>query len=129
MAANNYKTYTVSVNDIKRGLVETGDRAIALQIVRLCMTEPGTNPLFPELGVGLVKYCMGKTETDLDDILDHINNQIIRFLPEYRFANIELEISDDTNHTLIINIQINDTVYIYNTAETDTPITLGDLKN
>lgn len=128
MAAKNYRTYTLSVNDLKRAKVETGDRAIAIQIVRLILMESGINPLFPGMGVGIVKLCVGKTEQDLDDILKEIQNQITIYLPKYRFAIITLEIGE-TNHTLIINIQVNDTVFIYDTAKTETPIVLGDLKN
>lgn len=128
MAAKDYRTYTLSVNDLKRAKVETGDRAIAIQIVRLILMEAGVNPLFPGMGVGIVKLCIGKTEQDLDDILKEIETQISKYLPKYRFAHITLEIGE-TNHTLIINIQVNDTVFIYDTAKTETPIVLGDLKN
>lgn len=127
MAANDYRAYTLSVDDIKRAKIENGDRAIAIQIVRLILMEPGINPLFPGMGVGIVSLCIGKTEKDLDMILTAINTQINSYLPLYRFAEVELEISDDTNHTLIINIRINDTIYVYDTAKTETPITIGDL--
>ena len=128
MAANDYKAYTLSVDDIKRAKVENGDRAIAIQIVRLILMEPGVNPLFPGMGVGIVSLCVGKTEDDLEAISSVINNQISTYLPTCRFADVELEISDDTNHTLIINININGTIYVYDTAKTETPITIGDLK-
>ena len=128
MAANDYKAYTLSVDDIKRAKVENGERAIAIQIVRLILMEPGVNPLFPGMGVGIVSLCVGKTEDDLEAISSVINNQISTYLPTYRFADVELEISDDTNHTLIINISINGTIYVYDTAKTETPITIGDLK-
>lgn len=128
MSATDYKAYTLSVNDIKRANVEIGDRAIAIQIVRLCIMQRGTNSLFPDMGVGLPTLCRGKTEKDLDDISKVINQQIISYLPKYRFASVSLRMGD-TNHTLIIDIKVNDTVYMYDTATSPTPIVLNDLKS
>lgn len=127
MAAKDYRAYTLSVNDIQRAKVETGNRAIAIQILRLILLEPGTNPLFPGMGVGIVSLCRGKTEEDLEMISKEIETQKTIYLPKYQFAKTELSIDDNTNHTLVISIRINDEVYIYNTADTDTPIVLGNL--
>lgn len=117
--------YTIGVNEISRAKTFTGGKAIALQLVRLILLRPGTNPLYPEMGVGLHELCIGKTRADLPDIDTAIDNQIEKYLPEYSLATIELSV-EDGSHGLVIDITIDDEVYRYDTSDTDIPIYLSD---
>ena len=50
------REYLMSVNKINEPVVETEQRAIALLLLRLILLEPGSDPLHPDMGVGITKY-------------------------------------------------------------------------
>lgn len=118
--------YTIGMNDIQRAKTFTGGKAIAIQLVRLIILKPGTNPLYPDMGVGLHELCMGKTKADLPDIVSIINAQVEKYLPDYMMADIELSV-EDGEHGLQIDITVDDEIYVYDTSDTDVPIYIHDL--
>lgn len=121
-----YKAYTLSTNDIKKPKVLKGDRAIGTQLYRLIMLNPGENPLYPEMGVGLVKNYRYMNTNDLQELADNIEDQVSRYLPQFQSVTVQLEINS-TNNTLIINIAVDHTMYKIDTGSTATPITLSDI--
>lgn len=117
------KEYLFSVNSFKEPKVLTGKEAIAQLLVELIMLDPGSDPLHPDMGVGIknYRYAMGK----LDELKSRIKSQINTYLPDFAEADVELDI-DATTHICNIDITINDTVYEYNSAEAEVPITIDD---
>lgn len=125
--ATNYTAHTLSVNDISRENIITGGKAIAIQIVRLILLEPGINSLYPTMGCGIRQLCAGKTENDIPAITDVINAQIQEFLPEFQSVGLSIGI-DETNKALFIDITVDSTIYKYSTTETASgPIYLSSL--
>ena len=55
MAENStYRDYLLDVNNFEMPKIFNDQQAIAALLTRLILLEPGTNPLFPTMGVGLV---------------------------------------------------------------------------
>ena len=51
------KEYVIGTNDFKQPEEYLGKKAVGLLVERLLLLEPGTDPMRPEMGVGLVsKY-------------------------------------------------------------------------
>ena len=103
----------------------TNEQAIALLIARIIMLEPGTNPLFPTMGVGLVsrfRFTFANKESELKK---EIRKQLETFLPDFQSTSVEFVYNNDK--TVNIKIEINDVEYIYDSAEL-IPLTLDDIK-
>ena len=60
------KDYLMSVDMFNNPATVSGDRAQALKIVRLILMNPGSDPLHPEMGVGLkqFRYSLNARKTD-----------------------------------------------------------------
>ena len=57
MANSEYREYLLDMNNFDQPEILKDKAAIAALLTRLILLEPGTNPLFPTMGVGLVsKY-------------------------------------------------------------------------
>ena len=118
------KEYVMSVTNFKKPKVLEGKAAIATYLTRLLLMMPGTDPLHPEMGVGITKYRYGINT--LDDLQTRIQEQIDAWLPMYSNAKVKLIVTND--RLLNVQITVNDTVYVYDSTQADQPITLGDLK-
>lgn len=119
------KEYVFSSNDFKQPKEVLGKKAVALLIVRLILLEPGTNPMRPEMGVGLVSKYRYMFPEKLPELKQNIVDQMTRYLPEYKQAPIELTME---NSALYIEITVDDTVYKYVMDEQeDNQITLTEL--
>lgn len=127
MAKTTYKEYLLSTTSFNEPKIVTGKEAVATMISRIIMLEPGTNPLHPTMGVGLAsKYRFLSSSTIETSLKNDISNQIEQFLPDYQLVNVELVYNEDK--TVDINIQIDDTVYVYDSSES-VPITLSTILN
>lgn len=122
-----YKEYTLSTNSFKKPKVLTGKPAIATLLVRLILLEPGTDSNFPEMGVGLVSKYRFLTEDLAMGLIDDIDNQVSKYLPELQCTNVQIEYSPEK--TAIIKVTIDDTIYTLDTGSLDTPITLQTFTN
>ena len=120
-----FKEYLLSVNNFNEPAALEGKQAIGLLLVRLILMEPGTDPLHPDMGVGIrqYRYAIGK----LEQLRKSVENQINTYLPE--FANASVSIITCPDKTCNIEIAIDDTVYIYESATAPVPISLEDIKN
>lgn len=121
-----YREYLLDMNNFDQPEILKDKAAIAALLTRLILLEPGTNPLFPTMGVGLVskyRYLYGDAESMLKD---DIRNQIATFLPEAQCTNVNLIYNDDK--TVDIEITVDDTTYVYQSSKM-IPITLESLAN
>lgn len=117
------REYLISVNKINEPIVEKKQRAIALLLFRLILLDPGSDPLHPEMGVGVRKYRF--SINTLDELKDRIKNQIETYLPDFEASEVNIIINP--NKTLNIEITINDTIYTYDSNEAPVPISLADM--
>ena len=116
--------YVLSVNQYNKPAVVEGSEAIALNLVRLLLLEPGSDPLHPEMGVGLRQYRYALT---LDDLTDRIEDQIQTYLPEYEGVSVDILRTDDK--VANIEITVGDTIYVYDSANMPVEIDLDLIQN
>lgn len=118
------REYLCSVDRFNKPVVYDKKKAIATLLVRLILLEPGSDPLHPDMGVGIrrFRYSM-KT---LDDLKKRIKEQIETYLPCFKASNVETVITD--NHVCNIEITINDVVYVYDSNEAPVPIRIDDMR-
>lgn len=121
------KEYLLTTNEFLVPDYVEGSDAFGLLMLRLLLLQPGQNPLHPDMGVGLGPKYRFITEDDMNMLQDRVQEQIITYLP-YEFINktkVYMEIKP--SHYLKIIITANDTNYVYDTEESETPIELSDL--
>lgn len=118
------KEYLLTTDQFKRPKVLSNQEAIAMLLLRLILLDPGSDPLHPDMGVGIrqYRYAMGKEE----ELRNRISDQITKFLPCFPAGNVELETTSDK--LINIKITINDTVYMYDSHEAPVPISIEDAK-
>jgi hypothetical protein len=120
------REYLLSVDEFSNPQIVEGKSAIALLLSRLIILEPGSDPLHPDMGVGIKKYRFNSDKDVLTKIRDDISKQIDTYLPTFQGSEIEISLSNEK--ILNINITVGDTTYVY-TSEVETPIsTIADLK-
>ena len=124
MAVTNIE-YLFSVNKFNTPKTVTGKAATALKIARLILLEPGSDPLHPEMGIGIRKYRHGRSDNILSDIKKEVDEQIIQYLPEYQYCHVDFTVTAD--RILDFQITVDDEMFIYESGNTDTPIFLEDL--
>ena len=121
------KEYLLSTNVYLEPAVSKDQLACSILLVRLLLLEPGTNPLHPEMGVGLGPKYRFISENELSLLQERIENQIRQYLPEFgRYVDVTRSFKPNSKY-LQISIRSNDTNYIYDTGESDTPIELSKL--
>ena len=119
-----YRDYLLDINNFEYPAILKDQEAIAALLTRWILLEPGTNPLFPTMGVGIVsnyRYMMQDKEQELKD---DIKNQIEMFLPEAECTNVNLVYNPDK--TIDIEITVDDTVFVYQSSKL-IPLSLVDL--
>ena len=124
--SSTYREYLLDVDNFEKPRVLHDQQAIAALLTRLILLEPGTNPLFPTMGVGLVskyRYMMQDKEAQLKK---DIRDQIATFLPEANCTNVNLIYNADK--TIDIEITVDDTIFVYQSSKL-IPIELVDLAN
>jgi len=95
------KEYFLSLNNFNQPSSVTGGEAVALLIARLIMLEPGSDPLHPDMGIGLAsKY---RYSNKMDNLRDEIKNQISIWLPDFASdTDISLIVTPDK----VLNVEI-----------------------
>lgn len=116
------REYLCSVNRINEPIVEKDQRAIALLLLRLILLDPGSDPLHPDMGVGIRKYRF--TVETIDELRERVANQIDTYLPDYSASEVNIIINED--HTCNIEITVGDTIYTYDSTQAPYPITLTE---
>lgn len=118
--------YLLTTDEFNNPKVLQGKDAISQLLIHLILLEPGTYASRPTMGVGLVSRYRYTSEENLDVLKQDIEDQISTYLPEFSGVKVTLEL--DTESQLIINIEINGTIYKYETSkQEDNNITLTDL--
>jgi len=118
------REYLLSTDAFKTPKVLKNQQAIAMLLLRLILLDPGSDPLHPDMGVGIrqYRYAMGREE----ELKTRIRDQMNQYLPCFPAGNVELEVTSDK--LINIKITIDDVVYVYDSTEAPIPITLEDAK-
>ena len=119
------REYLCSVDNFKQPVVRTKQAAIGLLLLRLILLEPGSDPLHPDMGVGIKRYRY--TMNTLEELKQRVKNQIDTYLPCFKSSEINIVLTQD--HLCNIEISVNDTLYIYDSHEAPVPITIDDARN
>lgn len=120
-----FREYHMDVDDFKEPKSTEGKKAVGVLIVRLLLLEPGTDPMRPEMGVGLVSKYRYMFPDRLSELKQNISEQLERFLFPYQTVGIEL---DEYDKELTIDITVDDHTYKYVTKEQEgNRITLQEL--
>lgn len=117
------REYLCSINKFNKPVQVEGQKAIGYRLMELITMDPGDNPLHPEMGVGLRSFRYGID--NLSNLEKKIAEQIDQYLPMYRVTDIALVISPDK--ILSVEISIGDMTYVYDSAETNNPITIDEI--
>jgi len=118
------REYLLSTDAFKTPKVLKNQEAIAMLLLRLILLDPGSDPLHPDMGVGIrqYRYAMGREE----ELKTRIREQMNQYLPCFPAGNVELEVTSDK--LINIKITIDDVIYVYDSNEAPVPITLEDAK-
>lgn len=122
------KEYLLSTNEFLEPKVVEGSDAYGILLTRLLLLQPGTNPLHPNMGVGLGPKYRFISEDDMPMLQTLIQDQVNTYLPS-EFSTVTqayLEIKPRSKY-LQITIIADDTKYVFDTEDSDTPIELSDL--
>lgn len=119
------KEYLLSVNSFNRPSSVSGSEAIGVLLMELILMEPGSNPLKPEMGVGIKNYRYAKNRTN--ELIDRIKSQITEYLPEF-LANCTVELEEVSSTKLAnIRITIDNVSFVYNSETAPVAISLEDI--
>ncbi len=124
------KEYMLSYDTFNQPAVIDGALAEAFLLARLILMEPGSNPLHPEMGIG-IKSNFRYTTDRMEELEREIEKQKGLYLPE--FSNdlaVELILTPDK----VLNIEIatpTGDVYVFKTeVDNNSPYTaLSDIQN
>lgn len=103
------KEYFISLDKFNRPAEVTGEKAEAILLARLILMNPGSNPLHPDMGIGIkqrYRFSMDK----LPDLQREISEQINKYLPD--FSN-DLSTNIILTPDKILNIEIMTATTVY----------------
>jgi hypothetical protein len=120
------REYLLTVDQFSNPQVVEGKSAIALLLSRLMILEPGSDPLHPEMGVGIKNYRFNNNKDALLELKKIINEQLNIYLPNFQGSDVTLKFTEDK--ILNVNITIGDTTYVYTSETNDSIDTLNDIR-
>ena len=122
------KEYWLTTTEYLEPSVASGADAYGVLLLRLLLLEPGTNPLYPEMGVGLGPKYRFITEDDISTLESRISDQINTYLPSEAKSIATVTLKMNQNHYLRIIIMSDNTKYVYDTENSNTPIELSNMR-
>lgn len=120
------REYLLTVDEFSNPQVVEGKSAVALLLSRLILLEPGSDPLHPDMGVGIRRYRFNSNKDNLQTLQTAIEKQVDTYLPSFQGSEVQLIMNDDK--TMNINITVGDTTYVYSSEVEDPIDTLSELK-
>lgn len=121
-----FREYLIGTDDFNNPKVVYGKKAIGVIVCRLLLLEPGTDPMRPEMGVGIVSKYRYMFPDNLNELKRDIAYQLNKYLFPYQRVAITMWV--ETDKTLRMDIVIDDNTYKYVIEEQeDNRITLEEL--
>lgn len=121
-----FREYLIGTDDFNNPKVVYGKKAIGVIVCRLLLLEPGTDPMRPEMGVGIVSKYRYMFPDNLNELKRDIAYQLNKYLFPYQRVAIAMWV--ETDKTLRMDIVIDDNTYKYVIEEQeDNRITLEEL--
>ena len=122
------KEYLLTTNNYLEPDVQEGSDAYAILLTRLLLLGPGTNPLHPDMGVGLGPKYRYLSEDDLPVLQTRIQEQVNTYLPSdfISITQAYLQLKENSKFLQIV-IVADDTKYVFDTENSSAPIELQDL--
>lgn len=122
------KEYALSVNEYNQPSEAKGKKAIGVLIIRLLLMDKGTNPMRPNMGVGIVSRYRYMFDEDCQALVADIKDQLQTYLLPYSSINsIEAEVKDKE---LYLSIKIDDNTYSYKSVNLNSEdMTLMEIMN
>ena len=117
----------LTTDDFSQPMVLEDQNAIGTLLLRLFLLQPGTNPLHPAMGIGLVPKYRFITNADLNDLTTLIKDQIQTYLPLEYSSTAEVYLEIKPTKYLLITIIINDVKYVFDTEKSKTPVQLSEI--
>lgn len=121
------REYLLTVDEFSNPQVVEGKSAVALLLSRLILLEPGSDPLHPDMGVGIRKYRFNSNKDNLQTLQTAIEKQVNTYLPTFQGSEVQLIMNNDK--TMNINITVGDTTYVYSSEVEDPIDTLDEIKS
>lgn len=100
--------------------------AIGVLLMRLLMTEPGSNPLRPGMGVGLGSKYRFISEPRLSELQSVIEDQIATYCPP-EMQSCTASLSVDAENCLVVSLVIKDVEFVLETKSLETPVYLSEV--
>lgn len=104
------KEYALSVNEFNQPAEARGKRAIGVFLIRLLLMDKGTDPMRPDMGVGIVSRYRYMFEEQCSELISDIRQQIQTYLLSYSNFLVEAKVVDKE---LVLDITINDETYSF----------------
>jgi len=107
------KEYFLSIDNLSKPKTAVGQEAIAYLLIRLLLLNPGSDPLHPDMGVGLedFRFCVGREQ----ELQERIKEQIRTYLTEFAFSEVKI-VEITAEKICNIEITVGNTVYIYDSS-------------
>jgi hypothetical protein len=121
------REYLLTVDEFSNPQVVEGKSAVALLLSRLILLEPGSDPLHPDMGVGIRRYRFNSNKDNLQTLQTAIEKQVNTYLPTFQGSEVQLIMNNDK--TMNINITVGDTTYVYSSEVEDPIDTLDEIKS
>lgn len=115
--------YLLTTDNFKKPTVLKDNDARGKLLLNLLLLTPGKNPLFPEMGCGLIMY-RHMMASQLGELKSIIKKQIETYLPECMADTVSLNVKN--NKYLSIQITCQDIAYVYDSEESSFPIEVDD---
>ena len=107
--------YLLSTNKYNRPTVLKDKDTVNLLLIRLLLLTPGSMPLHPNMGVGLVSKWRYSDMSRIDELQAEVENQISTYLPMLLPARVEIKENQEVDNEIIIDITVDNVVYSYTT--------------
>lgn len=118
--------YLLSTDEFSQPKELTDQTAFGVLLVRMLLLQPGTNPLHPDMGVGLVPKYRFITNEDMPELTSRIKNQIQTYFPIQYSANAQVYLEIKPSKYLKITIITDGTSYVFDTEDSIAPIQLTE---
>ena len=119
------REYLLTIDSFNRPVVVEDKEAVATLIMRLLLLNPGSDPLHPEMGVGLINYRFALNKEE--ELQHRVDTQLQTYLPDIS-QNAIVEIKKiEPDKLCNIEITIDDITYIYDSKTAPIPISLESI--